>query len=1226
MSVKKTTQTTTDKILNSDIYDLTAFVDDIKKINIDGIDSDKETLLVGMYGYLGYEFTSLLQNSIVVASELANEAIPTRAKFDRNVITHALSLGVSKVASTAASMKVLIMFPEKALRNNMVDGKFTLKSSTAIKFGDFEYHTDYDINIYLTDLNSSTNGTNMQYVYTAHYDMAVNNPISDIDNEYLPPLSIFADSTDNMIVLITTLHQVEYQEIDEKIVGSDDINNKTLSFTFESQMSHFSIEVTENGSDDIISLVPVYDGLYNQEAGKYCYYQYINSNTIRIRFDPNSYQPRTNANVKIKLWTSQGASGNFEYSDDLLVRLTSDEYTNLYMIVKQRGEEGSTGGLDRKTVEELQKIIPKEALSRGCITTLTDLKNYFNSINNEDSVLHVFRKEDNILTRIYYTYCLMKDRNNNVIPTNTIPVFINGSSADEFSGKMYLESGTPIYYYKDDIRSTLPILKNNFIGYTNQDMIIEDEEYKWDNQLYNESTGLYYNTGDYNFLVGSDGEPSSPHNCILEVNSSIYFKIQSNESDPTYNKWYQGIITKKEETSYMRYKYYILSIRMYDTNNDFHSQYPGYKSIHLIIPHSISSMAFPANEITSNEPFTYVATPGQTIAPLGQYQYIVDSIRRVRSYTYNTTDSYYNFDSLILSEGDNIRFCTYAITDIQWKLGEVLSIVYKNNRIVGLTLLVHDVVNNTFDKFIYRLPTLADANTSLGNSLTNSDIISLEIISKFIYTSPLSIVLDDDEETDSNRINASYYLESINEERYLDFKCINSKSPLQYISSYVHVLRPSYLSTERYMYTIRIDLVPNIGTITDEMINRTQVVGVFYRDDNPICYCIADYDQSSDSDIMSFNINLFTKELGINTNNTDPDTIDDENRLYIGNKIIGSDLMPASDYKYKVYEVNESTTDSQGIYYPKTITPVYLDKNVTFRTYILYKYDESPATYQDDLTNKYRSSNGYTGIPLTAIIPHEIQISEPNTPLADEDFVPYTINDMTLTNVYETHDGINLFYDYSNLMNSYVTMLDGEFSSVDSDQLDLGYIINRAPMVRYFYFNNEDKINTFIKEMKRKILYVLDAIDPLECTFGLDFKFFNTYGPSNMYHITDYDGNISGLINNVALNITFRTKFYNEDSDRDSILPLIKNDIKSYLENLEDLDDIHFPNLTTEIETKYKEYVIFFEYITFNIYDANYQHIITDENMEMLTVVPEFLNVDTDDYTGLPRININVIS
>src|SRR5574344_2472114 len=138
MSIKKVTQSNVDKILNSDIYDLTKFVDDIKKVNIDGVDNSKDTLIVGMYGYLGYEFTSLLQNSIVVASELANEAIPTRAKFDRNVITHALSLGVSKVASTAANMKVMLMFPEKALRNNMVDGKFTLKSSTAIKFGDFE--------------------------------------------------------------------------------------------------------------------------------------------------------------------------------------------------------------------------------------------------------------------------------------------------------------------------------------------------------------------------------------------------------------------------------------------------------------------------------------------------------------------------------------------------------------------------------------------------------------------------------------------------------------------------------------------------------------------------------------------------------------------------------------------------------------------------------------------------------------------------------------------------------------------------------------------------------------------------------------------------------------------------------------------------------------------------------------------------------------------------------
>ena len=87
----------------------------------------------------------------------------------------------------------------------------------------------------------------------------------------------------------------------------------------------------------------------------------------------------------------------------------------------------------------------------------------------------------------------------------------------------------------------------------------------------------------------------------------------------------------------------------------------------------------------------------------------------------------------------------------------------------------------------------------------------------------------------------------------------------------------------------------------------------------------------------------------------------------------------------------------------------------------------------------------------------------------------------------------------------------------------------------------------------------------------------------------------------------------------------IKDDIKTYLEKLDSLDDIHFPNITTEIEKEFGEFIIYFEFVSFNIYDANHQHIITNENMEMLTVVPEFLHIDTDDYNGLPYINIRVV-
>ena len=54
MSTKSSKEATSnaDKILNSDIYDLTEFVDDVKKVNIDGTRDDitngKDTLISGI--------------------------------------------------------------------------------------------------------------------------------------------------------------------------------------------------------------------------------------------------------------------------------------------------------------------------------------------------------------------------------------------------------------------------------------------------------------------------------------------------------------------------------------------------------------------------------------------------------------------------------------------------------------------------------------------------------------------------------------------------------------------------------------------------------------------------------------------------------------------------------------------------------------------------------------------------------------------------------------------------------------------------------------------------------------------------------------------------------------------------------------------------------------------------------------------------------------------------
>lgn len=1429
MSVKKTVETTSQKILNSDIYDITRFVDDIKKQNIDGVEN-KETLMVGMYGYMGYQFSSLLQNAIVTASELSNEAIPTRAKFDRNVITHALSLGVEKVAATPANMKILLMFPEKALQSNMIDGEFTFKSETPLRFDEFEFHTDYDITIKYTDLTDSTNGSQRNYVYTATYDMTHKNPISDIDNPFLPPIAIFNYEEDNMVVLSTNIHQVYYKQIDEKILDSDVIANKTINFSFDKQMSHFSITVKEPDSESAgegrtVYLNTVYDGLYNQEiAGqKYCYYQYINSNTIRIRFDPSNYQPPTNSDLTIKCYTTDGSAGNFEYSEEKTIRLTSDRYTNLYCIIAQRDSDGSAGGLDRQSVEQLQHIIPKEALSRGSITTLTDLRNYFNSLNNENSVLHVFRKEDNILDRVYYVYNLMKDAEQNIVPTNTIPIYIESTRRDNVNGNIYLESGTPIFYYKFGKGAGLPVLKDNFMGYLQQKVANNEIKYSFygDNgyttfqgEPTKESLDKWFTEYNNSFdqdkvIDGYEYKKKKPDSSYdFHKDGSIYFKPylptgtmaspKPEDYPELYDKYYYGtsrlcnldrqiynvlflidqlFINKKinyesdddivdleitwvenkpgitqtvhfpmedgtginPEDEYIKIervdrkiktiklvpdkikyiksiKYYrprildsskniidkssqctfelpfdfkddynidvyfyswLVTLSFYDETGEFTPggyKIPGSVRRQFLVPDylvDLSVLDLDNRKIYTDTYYKFISSRIGIPLPL-----ILDSINTIDVYSYDGQGEY-GLESIDLTEGDLIRFSTYLkdeknATDFvykdpsTWTLGEVLSIERNDGRIVSLELLIKNEKLGQFEYKRYNIP-IRDYYTTTDIVLDDSYIVLISKITKFLYTNPLSIVLKDDPNVSTHRVMASYYLDIIDETRYQLFDCINSKSPMQFIMPNIKTYRSSYLSDNRYKYTIKLNLKPNTGTVDAAMINRMQIVGVLYKKNSkdtdiskPIMYTIAKYtggddlSRVKDTNGIPFEFTLYTRPFKTSTkeeHENDITIIDKNNDVYFGPaefiKEINSDKTLSDEDKkrkfweeYRCFYTSANTDDARPVdFNPNNINldnlpgyyagSIHLNLNTEMKIYILYKYDIiTPKTYTDGLTAEYLAVNNskidslYNSIPQSTIFKPHIEVTEDDPAYVK----PYTLKEMVLTNVYSTYQGINLLYDYSDIMNSYITSVKTNDIFNPEDKQIESYIINRVPCLRYFYWWNEERVLTFIKEMKKKINYVLDAIDPLECTFGLDYKFFNTYGPSNMYHLTDDDGDVTELIDNVALTMTFRAKFYNEDSDAWSIKDNIKDAIKDYLENLDQLDDVHFPNITTMIETKFAEYLIYFEFVSFNIYDAVNQHIVSVEDMEMLSMVPEFLHVDTNDLNGLPYINIRIVT
>jgi len=82
------------------------------------------------------------------------------------------------------------------------------------------------------------------------------------------------------------------------------------------------------------------------------------------------------------------------------------------------------------------------------------------------------------------------------------------------------------------------------------------------------------------------------------------------------------------------------------------------------------------------------------------------------------------------------------------------------------------------------------------------------------------------------------------------------------------------------------------------------------------------------------------------------------------------------------------------------------------------------------------------------------------------------------------------------------------------------------------------------------------------------------------------------------------------------------------MEDLDKLGEVHIPNLVTQITNTYKEQIVYFEYLGFNSYGADIQHIYRDDDSKIdIHIAPEFLNVANvidADGTLSPDINIYV--
>lgn len=488
--------------ISTDVYEIVNSLNELKKRYIE--DQSSETLAAGIFGFITDVEAKKIQTSAIMTAHYSNEMFPSRAQLTKNVISHAIFQNITDINAVPATLTVNIGIKSEDLEYYMADtNKFIIDCMSPFFISNYEFHLEYDI-----ILTRSFTSTGI-YAYSAHYDMTEKNRLSDVKEPYLMQPFTVKLGNDYYLIFQTTIRQYTIEETTDKIISNSIIENKTFTFEFDNQLADFDVYITYDGIET--RLQPV---LYGADLSsvlesdtKYCWYTFISENTVRITFDSNSYIPGLNSDILIKAYTTLGKDGEFTYKNtedgttSLFFEMSSDKYKYNKITCYMATVSDSVGGENKKTKEELQRLIPTAAHSRNSITTEQDLTNYLNSISGDSDKIVPRKRIDNNIDRVWYTFYVMKDENNNVIPTNTINIVVNINTEMQpiEDGRLLLSSGTTLCY-------------NPSLGYAT---IIDDAD------IPEPYTDDYYDGKYYYMLV---------HDLLLDL-------------DPVYCAYYQSCST-----------------------------------------------------------------------------------------------------------------------------------------------------------------------------------------------------------------------------------------------------------------------------------------------------------------------------------------------------------------------------------------------------------------------------------------------------------------------------------------------------------------------------------------------------------------------------------------------------------------------------------------------------------------------------------------------------------
>jgi hypothetical protein len=418
-----------DNINYSSIYDIKNFASQVLVPKY--FDTDEVGMLnVGLIGYLTELVSTVTEDTFNTVTTMATEILPNTAILPRSIYSHAALFQLSDIFAKPAVMDLILFIAEEDIIENgsrVIDpwsGELTSEEL-------FEFHLDSNMNIdvegisFMPDFNIRINYRPYMndYVYTAMYDMTKRNTISSITEPYVKTKRMLVSGKKYLALLVKT-HQVSKEVHHEVITEYGGIDTPNINIPCEDGLCNFEVFYKDSLTGQTTQLKKLINGSIPIDE-PFCYFRLKSDDILEIDFSTKDgyFKPRADSELDIEMYYSEGTNGEFKQyvGDDINIEIESDVYEyNNNLVLFGVPQSDSSMAEDKPTIEELRKIVVERYSTNGSYNTESDLDLYFSNFKSENKTQILFIKTRDDIFRLFTSFAILKDINNETIPSNTL--------------------------------------------------------------------------------------------------------------------------------------------------------------------------------------------------------------------------------------------------------------------------------------------------------------------------------------------------------------------------------------------------------------------------------------------------------------------------------------------------------------------------------------------------------------------------------------------------------------------------------------------------------------------------------------------------------------------------------------------------------------------------------------------------------------------------------------